>query len=338
MYTFTYTYRAISNKSCDCLSRKPSSSKLNPVVVDLLQTFGFSQAQANKILVKQTTPKTLQPKLQFLLSICNQSQSDVVKIVNKNPDLLRTSLNNHLVPVFDMLKSITGSYDNAVAAIMSNPFVLTYSISTPLLQNIEFLQTIGVPEDSILKLVTGYGQVAGKQHDKFCKVVGKVRDMGFDLSSYSFRRAVNSLGLISDETWEAKCKIYRSFGFSDNEIVLMFKKLPPVVAYSEKRIRQMVEFYVKKLGWTPSRLVDVPYVMTFSLEKRIIPRCSVLQALAFRKSFSSKWGVYGILAMTDIAFLEKYVTAHMDKVPEVMDAYRGKLRFDEYNFRCKEIE
>ncbi|KAL8113450.1 transcription termination factor MTERF8, chloroplastic-like [Apium graveolens] len=335
---YTSTYATISNKPCD-LSKKTSSLNTNSFM-NLLQTYGFSETHINKILVKQHVcllgPKTLKPKLDFLLSICNQSQSDVVKIVHKTPHLLRRSLKNHLVPIFDMLKSVTGSHRSAAAAVMRNPFVLTYCCSRDLLQNIELLQKVGVPEDQILKFVTGYGQVTGKQHVKFSEVVMKVRDMGFDLSSYNFRRAVICLCLINDENWEAKCQIYRSFGFSDDEIVSMFRKLPAVVAFSEKRIGKVLEFYVKKLGWTPSRLEVMPYVMAFSLEKRIIPRCLVLQALESRKSISSSSGFYQILGMTDIAFLERYVTAYMDEVPEVMDAYTGKLTFGEYTFRCKD--
>ncbi|KAL1829435.1 hypothetical protein ACET3Z_007847 [Daucus carota] len=326
----TATYGTISKDLRDL--------KLN-TVVNLFESFGFSQAHVDRILLVRPTrllsPRLLKPKLQFLQSIFNQSDSDVVKIVNKTPHVLKRSLKNHLVPIFDLLKSITGSHQNAAASIMSNPFVLTYSISTDLLRNIELLQRIGVPEDQVLKFITGYGQVSGKKHDKFCKVVEKVRDMGFDVSSYSFRRAVNTMCLISDETWEAKCKVYRSFGFSDDEIVLMFKKLPAVVAYSEKRIRQVVGFYVEKLGWPQSRLAVMPYVTAFSLEKRIVPRCSVLQALESRKSITSKLGLYQILVMADSAFLEKYVIAHIVEVPDVMDAYTGKLRFDEYNFRCR---
>ncbi|KAL8113449.1 transcription termination factor MTERF15, mitochondrial-like [Apium graveolens] len=329
---YTSTYATISIKQCD-LSKKTSSSKL-------LQTYGFSQTHINKILVKQPAcllgPKILKPKLEFLLSICNQSQSDVIKIVNKTPHVLRRSLKQHLVPIFDMLISVTGSHCSAAAVVISNPFVLTYCIPRDLLQNIELLQKLGVPEDQVLKFVTEYGQVTGKHHDKFSEVVMKVRDMGFDPLSYGFRRAVTCLCLINDEIWEAKCKIYRSFGFSDNEIVTMFKKLPTVIVYSDKRITEVLEFYVKKLGWTPARLVDLPYVIAFSLAKRIIPRCSVLQALESRKSISSSSGFYQILGMNDVAFLEKYVAAYMDEVPELMDAYTGKLRFDEYTFRCKD--
>ena len=42
-----------------------------------------------------------------------------------------------------------------------------------------------------------------------------------------------------------------------------------------------------------------------------------------------------ILSLTQRKFLMEYVNAHMDKVPEVMEAYQGKLRFDEYTFKQK---
>lgn len=36
--------------------------------------------------------------------------------------------------------------------------------------------------------------------------------------------------------------------------------------------------------------------------------------------------------MTDSKFMEIFVTEYDDEITEVMDAYQGKLRFDEYNF------
>ena len=36
--------------------------------------------------------------------------------------------------------------------------------------------------------------------------------------------------------------------------------------------------------------------------------------------------------MTEREFLKDFVVEHQDKVPEVMDAYQGKIVFDVYNF------
>lgn len=314
------------------------SDKNRPgAVLKLFQDFGFSQTDITRINSKQPhiltfhPDKYIKPKLDFLVSI-TKSESDVVSIVSKNPLILKRSLNNHLVPFFGMLKSATGSDENAAAAIICNPFLLSFCLSASFLQNIEFLQIVGVPQSQILKLITKYGQAVGEQHGKFCKVVLKVKDMGFDVSSSYFLDAVRTLSFLSDVAWESRCEIYRSYGFSDDDIFTMFKKHPTVMSYSEKRIRELLEFFVYKLGWSPSRLSNSPNVLQYSLHHRIVPRCSVLQALVSKKCNNKSMMVTSLLAMTDSRFLEEFITAYKDEVPEVMDAYGGKLRFDEYNF------
>lgn len=159
-----------------------------------------------------------------------------------------------------------------------------------------------------------------------------VKEMGFDVLSSYFLEAVRTLSFVSDAAWESRCEMYRSYGFSDDDIFTMFKKHPTVMSYSEKGIRELLDFFVYKLGWNPSRLSNSPNVLQYSLQKRIVPRCSVLQALVSKKCNSKSMMVTSLLAMTDIRFLEEFVTAYKDEVPELMDAYEGKLRFDEYNF------
>lgn len=306
-------------------------------VLKLFQDFGFSQTDITRINSKQPDiltfhpDKYIKPKLDFLLSI-TKSESEVVSIVSKNPLILKRSLNNHLMPFFGMLKSAMGSDENAAAAIICNPFLLSFCLSASFLLNIEFLQKVGVPELQILKLITNYGQAIGEQHEKFGKVVLKVKEMGFDVSSSYFLDAVRTLSFISDAAWESRCEMYRSYGFSDNDIFTMFEKHPTIMSYSEKRIRELLDFFVYKLGWSPSRLSNSPNVLQYSLHRRIVPRCSVLQALVSKKCNNKSMMVTSLLAMTDSRFLKAFITAYEDEVPEVIDAYQGKLRFDEYNF------
>ncbi|KAK1397467.1 hypothetical protein POM88_007330 [Heracleum sosnowskyi] len=306
-------------------------------VLKLFQDFGFSHTDITRINSKQPhlltfhPDKYIKPKLEFLVSI-TKSESEVVSIVSKNPLILKRSLNNHLMPFFEMLKSAMGSEENAAAAIICNPFLLSFCLSASFLQNIEFLQKVGVPKSQILKLITKYGQAVGEQHGKFCKVVLKVKEMEFDVSSSYFLDAVRTLSFISDVAWESRCEMYRSYGFSDDDILTMFKKHPTIMSYSEKRIRELLDFFVYKLGWSPSTLSNSPNVLQYSLHKRIVPRCSVLQALVSKKCNNKSMMVTSLLAMTDSRFLEAFITAYEDEVPEVMDAFKGKLRFDEYNF------
>ncbi|WOH00054.1 hypothetical protein DCAR_0519410 [Daucus carota subsp. sativus] len=306
-------------------------------VLKLFQDFGFSQSDITRINSKQPgvltfhPDKYIKPKLEFLLSI-TKSESEVVRIITKNPLILKRSLNNHLMPFFGLLKSATGSDENAAAAVITNPFVLSFCLSASFMKNIEFLQEMGVPQSQILKLITKYGQAVGEQHTKFCKVVLKVKGMGLDLSSSYFIDAVRALSFLSDEAWESRCEMYRSYGFCDDDIFTMFKKHPTVMSYSEKRMRELLDFFIYKLGWSPSRLSNSPNVLQYSLHKRTVPRCSVLQALVLKQCNNRSMMLSSILAMTDSKFMEIFVTEYDDEITEVMDAYQGKLRFDEYNF------
>lgn len=128
--TFIRTYNSYKTISTDCLAlstsflkhkctsssiRLQSSSDENAPnsVLKLFQAFGFSQTHITGIIAKEPyiltfhPQKYLKPKLDFLLSITH-SQSDVVNIVAKNPNLFKRSLKNHLIPVYNTLKSATG--------------------------------------------------------------------------------------------------------------------------------------------------------------------------------------------------------------------------------------
>ncbi|KAK1352795.1 hypothetical protein POM88_052633 [Heracleum sosnowskyi] len=309
-------------------------------VLELFRTFGFTQPNITRII--SIRPRFLQsynpvnffkPKLDFLLSI-ELTRAEVVAIVTQNPPVLESSLNNHIIPLLKLIESTTGNSRNAVAILKCSPYVLTDNPKSFLL-NANFLRALDVPHSQILKILKAHGGLFGKPHNKFRKAVLKLKDMGFDLDSSYFLNALHALCIGSDATWESRCMLFRSFGFSNDEILSMFKKLPVSMCYKENHINEKMEFFLKKLQWTPSRLSTNPGVLAYSLEKRTIPRCSVLQVLVLTYSTSESYMLSSILAMTDRKFVKEFVSAHKDEVPEVMEAYQGKLKFDEYTFKQK---
>lgn len=311
-------------------TEKPNS------VLKLFQSFGFSKTHVSIIigrcppLLLYDAENALKPKLDFLLAISN-SESEIIKVVAGESSILSRSLNNHLIPLFNVLITLMGSHQNAVAAIKRCPSILLCGISN-LVSNAELLLSLGASHSQCVKMLTQHRNALGRSSDKFRNVVFKVKEMGFDPSSASFRQAVVAMIAVRNSTWESKFEIYRRFGFSNDEILSMFKKQPDCMNMSMDKIRRTVEFYLTKLHWSPSKLSVTPGVLIYSLERRIIPRCSVLQTLVSRNRISNSVMLTSILAMAERKFLKKYVTEHKDKVPEVLYYYKGELRFDEYNF------
>ncbi|KAH7844979.1 hypothetical protein Vadar_033846 [Vaccinium darrowii] len=174
--------------------------------------------------------------------------------------------------------------------------------------------------------------VASNAPHRFRKDVEFLMEMGFDPSLSLFEYAVHAKGCLTESGWEDRLKFFRSLGFSNEETIYMFKKQPLILSTSKEKIRAAVEFYISTFHWSPTQLSKKPSVLRYSLGKRIIPRCSVLQILASRSMINKSVMVSSLVAMAERDFLEKYITNYKDEVPELLDAYHGKLSFDEYNF------
>ncbi|WOG84859.1 hypothetical protein DCAR_0104044 [Daucus carota subsp. sativus] len=308
-------------------------------VLELFRNFGFPQPNITRIvsvvpcILQSLKPeKLLKPKLDFLLSM-DMSHAMVVRTVTRDPRILARSLNKHLIPTFDQLKDIIGCGPNAVALLKCGPFIFTNTAA--MLPNIRFLLRQGIPISQIFKFVSHYSRILCYPHDRFCQVFLMVEGMNFDYSSSHFIHALHALSFHNDSTWESRCLLLRSFGFSNDEVLEVFKKAPLIMCYKENHINKKVEFFLKKLQWTPSRLSCNPKVLCYSLEKRTIPRCSVLQVLVSISSTSKSYNLSTILSIDERKFVRDFVSVYKDELPEVMEAYQGKLKFDEYTFKQK---
>ncbi|KAL1833877.1 hypothetical protein ACET3Z_003528 [Daucus carota] len=308
-------------------------------VLQLLRRFGFSVKHYTRIisydsrLLRCDAQKTLKPKLDFLLSVCNNREMDLHKIVSISPCILHRSLDEYLVPTLNLLASALGNYKNVVIALKRSTLLLK-SRASSVSPNVKLLQTLGVPHSRIFRLIIGYRATAPlyRCSDEFRIAVLKAMEMGFDPKSSSLVNAVTALLMCNNDLLHGiKSKLFRSFGFSEDEIIFVFKKQPLCFILSAGRTRRIVEFLMNNLCWSPSRIAFSPNVMLYSLEKRTIPRCSVLQVLGSRNIISNR-SLLSVLVMTEREFLKDFVVEHQDKVPEGLGV---GLRRCTYNLQYK---
>ncbi|KAI8523260.1 hypothetical protein RHMOL_Rhmol13G0059000 [Rhododendron molle] len=117
----------------------------------------------------------------------------------------------------------------------------------------------------------------------------------------------------------------------------MFKVNPSLISRSDRLIRSTVEFYVNKFNWSPSQLSRRAEVLCYSLEKRIIPRCLVVQILLSRNRIHHNVKLYPVLSSSENDFWRRYVIEYKDETPEVLDAYQGKMPSAECDFYWEEL-
>ncbi|CAI9301785.1 unnamed protein product [Lactuca saligna] len=115
-------------------------------------------------------------------------------------------------------------------------------------------------------------------------------------------------------------KIFKSFGWSDSEISLLFRNQPYVLNKSEGNIREKLEFFMKELGYTPAYLLSCNTFFTLSLNKRVIPRNTMLKILKEKKLVKDKLSLITIATYSEVRFLE-FLKGFENDIPGICETY-----------------
>ncbi|KAL6208464.1 hypothetical protein ACLB2K_019413 [Fragaria x ananassa] len=237
-------------KASDKKSLQPSSLARPDSVLAVLREHEFSGTQISTLVRRDPrflladAKRTLLPKLEFLFSK-GMSRLEVAKIVTYNSFLLSRSLDNCFVPCYTFLKSV----------LLCDAKVSRVSV-----------------------LLTTRAELLMRKPESFSELASQVQQVGFDPQKSDFVQAMEALGR-KETTWKRCQEAYRSWGWSDDDILSAFKVCPLCMTKSEKKTMETMDFLVNKMGWESGKIVKVPYVFKYSLEKRIIPRCSVVRVL-----------------------------------------------------------
>ncbi|THF93930.1 hypothetical protein TEA_017620 [Camellia sinensis var. sinensis] len=300
-------------------------------VLNLLTTHGFTNAQITNlvrrrpVLLLANPEKTLSPKLEFFQSI-GVSRTDLARTLSSNPTLLTRSLENQIIPSYNFLKGVVQSDKKVVSALKRTSWIFLEDHKKNIVPNIAVLREDEVPESSIALLLTHFPEAIMQKHDQFREIVNEVKTMGFNPLKSTFVLAVHAIsGKGNKSIWDRCYEAYRKWGWSNDEIHLAFKKHPHCMILSEKKITRAMDFFVNKMGWNSKMIARCPVVLFFSLEKRIIPRCSVIQVLSVKGLIKKDLSLSSVLLPVEKCFLERFVTKYEEEVPELLSVYQGKL-------------
>ncbi|KAI7994104.1 hypothetical protein LOK49_LG11G00245 [Camellia lanceoleosa] len=135
--------------------------------------------------------------------------------------------------------------------------------------------------------------------------------------------------------WKKKLGLYCSFKLSKDDIILAFKLQPMCMIASEKKIKKLMGFFVNELKLKPFMISKNPNILLLSLEKRIIPRCSVLQLMMSKDAIKKNVSLLYALRMTEKMFVKRYVGKYMNVIPKVVEALQGKIQFQGFPIELK---
>jgi len=322
------------------LSRDPRVLESDAyTVVEFFRAHGFSDDQISTLTMKRpllyflNAHKIFKPKLEFFKSL-GLSNLEIAKLLSTAPYILERSLENQIIPCVQELRRILGTDENVLKAIKACCSIVGFNVEV-VQPNISMLISHGVPESLVLKMFLIQPKLLLVRTYRFSEIVSDVMKLGFDPNSLLFVSAIRVMAVMSKTLWEQKVEAYKSFGLSKDEIYSTFKRQPLFMIVSEMKIKKLMAFFVNKLKMKPLLISKNPNLLLLSLEKRIIPRCSVLQLLMSKGLIKADTNLVRVWRMTEKKFVEKLVCKYQNEVPDVVRAHQGKIEFHGFSIDLK---
>ena len=194
-------------------------------VLNFLKENGFTKTHISKIVrlcphvLLCDIEKTLLPKIEFFRSK-RASNSDLHSIVSSNPHLLGRSLNEYIIPSYDLLKSVLLVDEKVHRAFKHSAMVNTANNMVP---NVSLLRQLGVPHSVISSFLMNHPSVVFCNHTRFVGAVNEVKEMGFDPLKTTFVIAIHVFSIIRQPMLESKLEFYKKWGWSKEVALLAFK-------------------------------------------------------------------------------------------------------------------
>ncbi|KAG6683948.1 hypothetical protein I3842_12G039000 [Carya illinoinensis] len=301
-------------------------------VVEFFRAHGFSDEQISTLTMKRpllyvlNTKTIFKPKLEFLKSL-GFSYLEIAKLLSAEPYILERSLENQIIPCIQELRRILGTDENVLKAVKACFSLIEYDVESVLQANISILVSHGVPNSLVVKIFLMHPRSLLVRTCRFSEIVNEVMKLGFDPNNLLFVLAIRSMAVMSKALWEKKVEALRSFGLSKDEIDSAFKSQPMCIVSSVKKIMKVMGFFVNNLKMKPSMISKNPNLLLHSLEKRIIPRCSVLQLLMSKGLIKEDTNIASMVTMTEKNFMKRFVSKYQTEVPDVVRAHQGKIEF-----------
>ncbi|XP_009380827.2 transcription termination factor MTERF15, mitochondrial-like [Musa acuminata AAA Group] len=309
------------------LARLRSTEKPD-AVVHFMRSQGFDGAGIRKVISRNPShlcvnvEKNLAPKFQFLRDL-GLSESDIADAILKNDVILRLDVHRSLVPRLEMWESILGSRELVLKHLKKTRWFFFSSVEKTLHPNLKFLRDeCGIPEERVSVVLRSHPQLISQKPESLRALVARADELGMPRQSRMFVRTLNALHYVTQERFEAKFELMRSFGWSESEFSSAVRKAPTFIGMSLDMLRRKVEFFINVVGYTPSFIADKSSLLLFSLQKRVIPRFRVTEMLKLKGLWTGKYKFTSILLFTDTKFMEKFVLPHKENVPELLDILR----------------
>ncbi|XP_040381648.1 uncharacterized protein LOC102709985 [Oryza brachyantha] len=303
------------------------STKKAHAVLALFRGMGFQGAHIARVvstfpnLLTYRANVTLAPKLEFFRRELGLTDAQIRRAVLASPyRVLSYSLEGCLRRNHLLLRELLGSDKNVTAAVLQSTELIHGDIRGILLPKVKALRDHGATDDVIVKLVMTHPKALMHRLSPFEESLVAMEELGIRPCSRMFPYSFGLFARLHPRRWKRRMDNYLSLGWTKEQVTEAFVRHPYCMSVSNDKVRRIWQFVTKRLGWSLEYVVASPVLLSLSYEKRIVPRCMVLNLLASRGLFHGKIKM-AHMCMGKMKFVDRYVTRYQEEIPEVLEAY-----------------
>ncbi|KAJ1268181.1 hypothetical protein BS78_07G117300 [Paspalum vaginatum] len=307
--------------------RLRSTKNAHAVLALLRDTLGLPPASVGRVVAafpRVLSSTTVFDRFDFYLQELGLSPNEVRRFLGASPNrFLTAGLEGRLRPNHRLLREILGTDENVLAAIKQSMELIYENLEVVLLPKVQVLRNHGVTEEVIVKLIITHPKALVHRSTRFNEGLAAMKDLGVSPDSGVFPYAFGLFAKIHQSKWDHRIENYLSLGWTEEQIRRAFIRHPYCMSVSDDKVRQRMQFLNEKLGLGPEQVASCPVVLSLSYEKRLLPRCMVLDILVSRGVIKNGIRISHLL-MPEKKFMERYVNRYREEVPQVVEAYGAK--------------
>nr|CAB3470074.1 unnamed protein product [Digitaria exilis] len=315
-------------KASKVLSHLKSPSRPDAVLA-FLSGLGLSDADIaaavayDPKLLCSEVERTLAPRLAELQDL-GLSPSQIACLVLVDPARFRrptvVSKLQYYVPLF-------GSFENLLQALRSNAYLLSSDLEGVVKPNVAFLMECGLDACDIAKLSFPVPRLITTNPERVRAMVERAEAVGVPRGTRMFRHALLAVAFLSEEKIAAKVEfLKKTFRWSDAEVGVAVSKLPLVLKHSKDRLHRMSEFLITQVGLEPEYIAHRPALLTYSLERRLMPRHCVVKFLKEKGLLEQDRSYYTAVQVSENVFVEKFICPYSEAAPSLAQDYAVSCR------------
>ncbi|KAG0469248.1 hypothetical protein HPP92_018576 [Vanilla planifolia] len=292
-------------------------------VIQLLKQSGFSDDQIKRLVVRKpnilcaSVDKKLRPKMKAMMQT-GFTESELTQLLSEIPSFFHS---NNAVSRIQFWRDFFGNEDNFLKTLIRGRFLLTSSLDNRILPNISFLSGCGIPVKRIGSLIKSNPRLITAKLGSIKDLVARTEELGFCRGSGMFYHALDSVFKVSLDNMKEKIKLLRSAGWSESEVSSVILRAPYILKISNKNLADKRKFFLERLGCDMSYLAKNPTLLSLSLDKRLVPRCDVLQLLKSKGLLKRKVAANSVMQATNETFILKFILPYREKIPKLLDNY-----------------